>query len=455
MGVAVRGAAAACAAALLLAACSNAGTPSAPVLPGVRPAAHHRSSSGKIKHVIILIQENRSFNNLFYGYKGAKTAKFGYDSNGNKIKLLPISIATSWDLDHSSTSFFAACNGTGSIPGTNCQMNGFNNEYVGCGGRGQPQCPHPDPQYSYVPHSETKPYFEMAKRYVLADEMFASNFDASSFISHQYIIAGQASSAVNYPRGDWGCEGGTGDTISTVGQERQIPYGSEQTCFDNTTLGDELDTAGLPWGFYTATLYGDLGIWSAYQAIRHIYYGSDWTKDIITPQTQFFSDITNGNLRTVSWITPTWENSDHAGSNSTTGPSWVASVVNAVGESKYWDSTAIFIFWDDYGGWFDPVAPQMLDYDGLGLRIPMLIISPYAKKGYVSHVQYEHGSILRFVEDQFGLPQLSASDARATSPAADAFDFNKPPRKFVPIKSPYDQRYFMDQPSSGHPPDWQ
>ncbi len=454
MGVAIKGAAA-FAAALLLAACSNAGSPSAPTLPGVQPAANHRSPSGKIKHVIILIQENRSFNNLFYGYKGAKTAKFGYDSNGNKVKLLPISIATSWDLDHSSNSFFAACNGTGSIPGTNCRMNGFDREYVGCGGRGQPACPHPEPQYSYVPHSQTKTYFEMAKRYVLADEMFASNFDASSFISHQYIIAGQASSAVNYPNGDWGCEGGANDVISTVGQERQIPYGSEQACFDNTTLGDELDSAGLPWAFYTASLYGDLGIWSAYQAISHIFYGPDWSQDVLTPQTQFFSDISNGKLRTVSWITPTWENSDHAGSNSTTGPSWVASVVNAVGESQYWDSTAIFIFWDDYGGWFDPVAPKMLDYDGLGLRIPMLIISPYAKKGHVSHVPYEHGSILRFVEDQFGLPQLSASDARATSPAADAFDFNKPPRKFVPFKSQYDRQYFLDQPSTGHPPDSQ
>ena len=454
MGVAIKGAAAV-AAALLLAACSNAGSPSAPALPGVRAAAHHRSPSGKIKHVIILIQENRSFNNLFYGYKGAKTAKFGYDSNGNKVKLLPISIATSWDLDHSSNSFFAACNGTGSIPGTNCRMNGFDREYVGCGGRGQPACPHPEPQYSYVPHSQTKTYFEMAKRYVLADEMFASNFDASSFISHQYIIAGQASSAVNYPNGDWGCEGGANDVISIVGQERQIPYGSEQTCFDNPTLGDELDSAGLPWAFYTASLYGDLGIWSAYQAISHIFYGPDWSQDVLTPQTQFFSDVSNGKLRTVSWITPTWENSDHAGSNSTTGPSWVASVVNAVGESQYWDSTAIFIFWDDYGGWFDPVAPKMLDYDGLGLRIPMLIISPYAKKGHVSHVPYEHGSILRFVEDQFGLPQLSASDARATSPAADAFDFNKPPRKFVPFKSQYDRQYFLDQPSSGHPPDSQ
>ena len=86
-----------------------------------------------------------------------------------------------------------------------------------------------------------------------------------------------------------------------------------------------------------------------------------------------------------------------------TGPDWVASLVNAVGESKYWSSSAIFIFWDDYGGWYDHVAPAMVDYDGLGFRVPMLIISPYAKKGYISNVQYEHGSILRFVEDQFGL----------------------------------------------------
>ena len=147
-------------------------------------------------------------------------------------------------------------------------------------------------------------------------------------------------------------------------------------------------------------------IWSAYQAIKHIYYGADWKKDIITPQTQFFSDVSNGKLRAVSWITPTCGNSDHAGCGSNKGPSWVASLVNAVGESQYWKSTAIFIFWDDYGGWFDPEPPTMLDYDGLGLRIPMVIVSPYAKKNYVSHVQYEHGSILRFIEDLFGLGQL-------------------------------------------------
>jgi len=445
--------------ALALSACSAGGSGTPPNSPlsmsptslVTMPNAHRRTSS-KIQHVVILVQENRSFNNLFYGYPGAKTATSGEDSNGNTITLQPVSLATSWDIDHSSNSFFAACNGTGSIPGTNCRMNGFNNEYVGCGGSGPP-CPNPNPQYSYVPNTETKPYFEMANQYVLADEMFASNFDASSFISHQYIISGQALGSVNFPNGLWGCPGGPSDTISKVGPQRQIPNGYQVVCWDPTTLGDELDNAGIPWAFYTATIYGDLGIWSAYQAIKHIYNGPDWKKDIITPQTQFFNDVSSGNLRAVSWITPTWENSDHAGSNSTTGPSWVTSVVNAIGESKYWDSTAIFIFWDDYGGWYDPVAPKYVDYDGLGLRIPMLIISAYAKKGHVSHVHYEHGSILRFIEDQFGLGRLAASDKRARSPQTDAFDFSQPPRKFQKIQAPYDLRYFLRQPIDHHIPD--
>ena len=127
--------------------------------------------------------------------------------------------------------------------------------------------------------------------------------------------------------------------------------------------------------------------------------------------------------------------------------------MNAIGESKYWDSTAIFIFWDDYGGWYDPEPPAYVDYDGLGMRIPMLIVSPYAKKGHVSHVHYEHGSILRFVEDVFGLGRLAASDKRANSPAKDAFDFNKPPRAFKAIPSAYGKDYFMHQPPDGHLPD--
>ena len=278
-------------------AAANSGPAHPPQIAAIK-RVHRSAASGKIQHVIIIVQENRSFNNLFYGFPGAKTAKYGYNTSNQKITLQPVGLETTWDLDHSSTSFFQACNGTGSFPGTDCQMNGFNQEWVGCGGRSNP-CPNPNPQYSYVPHTETKPYFDMGKQYVLADQMYASNFDASSFISHQYIISGQAESAVNYPGGSWGCPGGSGDFISMVNQQRKI-NGYEVVCWDPTTLGDELDTAGLSWGFYTATVNGDLGIWSAYQAIKHIYYGPDWSKDIITPQTQFFNDVSNGNLRAVS-----------------------------------------------------------------------------------------------------------------------------------------------------------
>lgn len=404
--------------------------------------------SQKIKHVVIIVQMDRSFNNLFYGYPGAKTATYGYDSKGRKVRLKPVSLATKWRIK---PNFYAVCNGTGSIPGTDCRMNGFDREKWTCGKPGEVRCPIKYPPYAYVPHDEIKPYFEMAKQYVVADEMFAANFDGGSFESLQYIIAAQDDGTVGSPSGLPGCGGGPHDWIKTIGDVRQRGK-RVHPCFDYTTLGDELDAANLSWAYYQSG--GSDGIcgadnnsdrrpddssyafWSAYWAIKHICYGPDWKKDIISPETQFLSDVKAGNLRTVSWITPSFEDSDEPGNDSTTGPSWVASLVDAVGESKYWDSTAIFVFWDGFGGWFDPVAPEYVDDDGLGIRVPMLIISPYAKQAYVSHVHYEHGSILRFVEDDFGLPQLSESDMRASSPARDCFNFNQAPREFVPIKAP-------------------
>ncbi|MGC9992564.1 MAG: alkaline phosphatase family protein [Candidatus Cybelea sp.] len=432
------------AAVLLLCACSGGGPSSVP--PAVRTPAdlNHNASSSKIKHVVIIVQENRSFNNLFYDFPGAKTVKYGHDTKGRKITLRPVGLETTWDIVHDFYEYLAACNGTGSYPGTDCRMNGFNNEYSGCGhNSSQPPCPNADPPYSYVPQSETKPYFYLGEHYVLADQMYASNVDASSFISHQYIIAGQASSAVNYPSAWWGCEGTYSNYIATLNSGRQ--YGSNiPMCWTNKTVGDEMDHAGLSWAYYASKVYGDGGLWSAYQNISQIYNGPDWKKNVISPQTDFFGDVSRGRLRDLSWITPTCENSDHAGCGSKTGPAWVASLVNAIGKSKYWDSTAIFIFWDDYGGWYDPEPPAKVDYDGLGIRIPMLIVSAYAKAGYVSHTHYEHGSILKFVETTFGLASLSASDKRATAPD-DAFDFNKPPRAFETIPAEHGIDYFMHQ----------
>ena len=410
------------------------------------------SGKDKIQHVVIIIQENRSFNNLFYGFKGATTAQYGYDSYGKKIKLKPIVLETVWDVQHSSYGFFAACNGTGSIPGTDCQMNGFNLENHGCGQASYPPCPIKHPQYAYVPHYETAPYFDMADQYVLGDQMYASNLDGS-FTSHQYIIAGQSESAVNSPHGAWGCPGGSSDTVQMITQQRLL-RGYEVACWNATTLGDELDNKHISWAYYATPVLGSPpGVWSAYQVIRHIYDGPDWSSDVISPPSQFLTDVSKGKLRTVSWVTPTAANSDHPGSGSNTGPSWVASLVNAIGESSYWKSTAIFVFWDDWGGWYDPEPPAYVDYDGLGIRVPLLVISPYAKKGYVSHVHYEHGSILKFVEDIFALPRLAASDTRATSPAKDCFDFNQAPRPFTRIPAPHDKAYFIHQPRDDRLPD--
>jgi phospholipase C len=436
------------AAALWLSGCSGntgPGNPSA-ALPFVQRPKYEK----KISHVVIIIQENRSFDNLFQGYPGANTQSYGYNTKGQVITLQPVGLETKWDLPHTEHTFMLSCNGTGSFPGTDCQMNGFDGEGWGCGGSSDP-CPNQNPPYSYVPQSETAPYFSMAQQYVLADEMFASNLDESSFVAHQYLIAAQASDSVNYPLSRWGCEGGSGDTIDTFTQSRTI--GSpEVACFNNNTLGAELDAAKLSWKFYASPINGDQGIWSAYQAIQPIYEGPDWAKDVISPQKRFLTDVAH-KLAAVTWIVPTCANSDHAGCGSNTGPSWVTSLVNAIGESKFWPTTAIFIVWDDPGGWYDHVAPTMLDYDGLGFRIPMLIISPYAKQGYVTHNQYELGSILKFIENRWSLAPLSASDTRANSPETDAFDFSQTPRTFVPIQAPHDKNFFLHQPPDLRPPD--
>ncbi len=285
----------------------------------------------------------------------------------------------------------------------------------------------------------------MAHEWVLGDRMFQSHLD-ESFVSHQYVIAAQAASSVDLPYGAWGCPGGKSDQVAIVHQNRKI-YGTETPCWDYTTLGDELDKAKLSWRFYASAFgsrsSGDGSYWSSYQAINHIYNGPDWKKDVISPNWTFISDVRAGKLSNFTWIVPVCDDSDHVNCPGGYGPSWVSALVNTVGESKFWNSTAIFVQWDDWGGLYDPVKPPFEDYDGLGFRVPLLVISPYAKHDYVSHTQYETASVLRFAEDLWGLPQMAAADARANSPAGDCFDFNQSPRKFVRIRAPLPPKFFM------------
>jgi phospholipase C len=438
-----------CAAFSSLVACSA----SAPA-PGVPAAAAGRmvalateSGVGKIRHVVYVVQENRSFDDMFYGYPGADTVTTGRNSRGKKIVLQRISLKTVYDVDHSARAMFEACDGTEGLPGTHCRMNGFNRERIYFHG------PH-NGQYAFVPHAESKPYFDMAHEFVLADRMFASQLD-ESFVAHQYVVAAQAQSSVGLPALHWGCWGGPSDRVTTLTRRRT--YGrTQRPCFDYDTLGDELDAAGRSWRFYTSeyTIPYE-GFWSAYQAVRHIFYGPDWKNDVITPQSQFLTDVGAGKLANFTWITPRCADSDHPACGSGLGPSWVASIVNAIGESKFWDSTVIFVQWDDWGGFYDHVPPPYQDYDGLGFRVGLIVIAAYAKKDYVSHVRYETASVLRYAEDLFGLARLSAADARAASPAVDCLDFTQKPRAFVPIKAPEDAAFFLRQPPDPRIPDSQ
>ena len=294
-----------------------------------------------IKHVVFIVQENRSFNNLFLGFPGATTAKYGLDNDGKKVKVRARALATSWDLGHSSGTFFIDCDGQSTIPGTHCKMDGWNQG--GILGQAPPNAP-----YSYVPQSQIQPYWTLAQQYVLADRMFPSNLDGS-FVSHQYIVAAFASSTVNIPNGLWGCGQTHGNTVPTITQQRTIGP-SVVPCFKNPTIASEADAAGLSWRFYASPIAQSGGIWSSYQADKPIYDSPDWKADVVNPSAQFLTDVGNGKLAAITWITPTYETSDHPGTNPAEGPAWVASLVNAVGESKFWDSTAIFIFWDDWGG---------------------------------------------------------------------------------------------------------
>lgn len=377
-----------------------------------------------IKHVVFIVQENRSFNNLFEGYPGATTAKYGYDEYGNKIKIRARPLSEAWDIGHFSEAYFRACHGKGKPRGTNCRMDGWLEE-------GTVQSAPPDPEYSYVPRREIKPYWAMAQQYVLGDNTFASNLDGS-FVSHQYIVAAYASSAVDFPETSWGCQGGRSDDVGTLTSERERGD-SIRACFNNPTIASEADAAGVSWRFYAGQIYGDGGLWSSYQADKAIYEGPDWATNVINPPSQVLTDIASGKFAAITWITPIFKTSDHPGADASQGPAWVASIVDAIGGSKFWKSTAIFVFWDDWGGMFDPVPPPYEDYDGLGFRVPLIMISPYAKQGYVTHVRYETASVLRYMEDNFGLAPLAKADSRANDPANDAFDYKQPPRQFKKI----------------------
>jgi phospholipase C len=322
---------------------------------------------------------------------------------------------------------------------------------------------HDDAAYAFVERSEVAPYWTMAQQYVLADHMFPTEF-GPSWTGHMTLIAGTDSLTPRLALADFAsgpynsCDSPPQSHSTTVNVRRHIGYHTgPYPCFTQfATMASTLDAAGVSWKYYV-TQVRHAGIWSPFEAIKYVRHGRDWHTDLVSPQNLVLTDARKGTLASVSWVTPTKEDSDHPGSHSDSGPSWVSSIVNAIGKSRYWNSTAIVVVWDDWGGFYDNLAPPQLDFRGLGIRVPCLIISPYAKQGYVSHTRYEDGSILKFINEAFHLPPLGPTedgytDTRANS-ISDSFDFNKPPRAFKQIPARYPIERFLSEPPSNEPVD--
>jgi len=418
-----------------------------------------------IDHLVIIIQENRSFDNVFHDFPGADSADTGLIHTGARVKLIPVPFTVQWDVGHSFADFLRAYD--------NGKMDQYDLEHIGpWPGVVGKKVITPHPEYASLPREEVQPYWEMARRYVLADRAFQSNLD-QSFAAHLYLIAGQAGRSADIPTGrPWGCDAMAETWVLTMDDHRKkgpLVY----PCFTFPTLADELDAHGLTWRYYAPhvspdtrwrqvlRMHGmrripgdpDFGqMWSAFDAIAPVRYGSEWATNVVSPETRVLSDVRNGALANVTWVVPDMKNSDHSSSQSASGPDWVASIVNAIGRSPFWYRTAIVVVWDDSGGWYDHVPPPQLDYDGLGNRVPMIVISPYAKRGYVSHTQYEFGSILKFAEERFGLRALAASDSRAND-LMDCFDFSAPARAFAPIPTRVNTAQFERERPSGLAPD--
>ena len=408
------------------------------------PTTNSTLSRGVIKHVVIIVQENRSFDNLFHGFPGADTVQSGSTHDGRTIALQPQALENGVDLGHFHTSFTSAYD--------RGRMDGFDLEgewAIGKNGYSETSTTSTRP-YSYVPQSEVQPYWTLAQSYTLADRMFESN-SGPSFPAHQYLIAGQSNDADEVPLGAWGCDAAPTTTVPVIqadGTDAMGPF----PCFTYTTLADEMDARNISWRYYAPSVGVEGYVWSAFDAIRQTRFGADWAANVISPETTVLTDAAAGNVANVTWVVPNQTNSDHPLGASNTGPQWVASVVNAIGSSPQWSSTAIFVLWDDWGGFYDHVAPRSVDVMGYGMRVPLMVVSPYAKRGYVSHVTHEFGSILKFAEETFDLPSLGTRDA-ISDDFADCFDFSQMPSAFKPLTTRMRREEFVHQRESNAVPD--
>ena len=344
-----------------------------------------------IQHVVVFMMENHSFDNLFGTFPGANGIVEPHATDG----LIN-------DPDHSGASTMTMIDG------------GKMDEAQDIG------------KYQYN-QTDIPNYWAYATHFGLGDNFFAG---AATFSqpNHMYLITGQAATM-------WGNYGSCIETPQYNLLSRAMDGSEYYTfpCYNVPTMPQELDAVGLSWRFY--------GVPSIWTPTRNITALANSPNVIYNPL-QFATDVKVGNLSAVTWITPDGDYSDHPTFPIDPGQNFVTDSINALMQNpSLWASTAVFVTWDEYGGFYDHVPPPVIDTYGPGPRVPLLVISPYAKPGYISHLMGEHSSLLKFIEKNWSLPNLGQRDAVATtSDLTDYFDFNSPTQPILTLPDlPYTQ----------------
>ena len=377
-----------------------------------------------IQHIVFIVKENRSFDSMFGTFVGSQGqtvngATTGVLSTGQVVPLghmpdaLPRDIGHSWG-DTLDAMDYGKMDGFDTILETGFQ----------CSVDGDMLC------YTQYQQQDIPNYWKLADTFTLADNMFSS-MHAPSFPNHVFTVAAQTGNVISQTKNPIDptdkpaacADAGAGATVKIMDPRGDIL--DVFPCFDFQTMGDSLNNAGVSWKSYAPKGFG----WSGFVAINHIRNTSQWTQHAVLDN-QFAIDAAAGNLPSVSWLVTQGGVSDHAPWSICEGENWLSTQISAVMNGPLWNSTAIFLTWDDFGGFYDHVAPlPQKDQFGVGPRVPLIVISPYAKSHNVSHTEYEFSSVLKFMEKRFGLPALNPlRDGDPTlSDVEDAFDFNQTP----------------------------
>ena len=393
----------------------------------------------KIKHVIFIIKENRTYDHLFGRLPTGDGATSGFTCDGQEIPLHRAADRMP-DVNHSFVAGLTAINGG--------LMNCFDRL------AGDDEAHNAYSQY----HREDIPnYWRYAETYALADRFFSSIYGPTT-VEHLWTIASQSDRFVDMVRPDQQgdnleisefCDD-AGERMASFKKlspaEADHAYELEERpaiidlvrrywterwpCIDIRTLPDLLEARGISWKYY----FSGPDHMHALRMIRHVREGPMWERDV--PEKQLYEDLEMGELPSVSWVIPPPYANDHPNTNPSPDPTrglslcegenWTVRALNAVMESKYWDETAVFLTWDDFGGFYDHVPPPHVDLYGMGPRVPALVISPWARPGYIDSRVYDFSSVLKTIERIFQLPALSQRDRRANDMLG-SFDFAQDP----------------------------